>query len=88
MKTRSALEPTRFIGFPDETEPRDYRIVSYIQGNEVCTCKSLTFDHFNVISFQRASKSQLTKIDYIHAIGNKTREKQNTWLVLQRIKRK
>ena len=75
---------TKYINFPDGLLIKDYKIVSYLQGNEICKCKGLTLDHFEVVGFMRKSKSQLTKIEYIHLIAHRTLEGQETVLILQK----
>jgi hypothetical protein len=78
-------QPTVFSGF-DEYNHKDYFLESYIQGSEVCTTKGLNYDNFDQVIFFRASKSQLTKIEYVHAIGSRNADKQNVMLILKKRK--
>ncbi len=82
---KNETKPTVFAGF-DEINPKDYFLESYLQGTEVCKTQGLNYDHFDQVSFLRTSKSQLTKIEYIHAIGSRTHEKQNVILILKKLK--
>lgn len=79
------MKPTVFAGFND-INPKDYYLESYLQGSEICITKGLKYDNFDCISFFRRSKSQLTNIEYIHAIGSRTHEKQNVMLILRKRK--
>ena len=74
---------TKYLNIPKGLLIKEYKIVSYLQGNEICKCKGLTLDHFETISFMRKSKSQLKKVEYVHVIGHRTLEKQETILILQ-----
>ena len=83
---RNVNHPTIFAGF-DDIEPKNYFIESYLQGAEVCQTKGLNFSHFDRINFFRNSKSQLTNIPYIHAIGSRVNDKQAILLILKKRKR-
>jgi hypothetical protein len=78
------MKPTIFAGFPDTVNPENYFLSTYLQGENLCETKGLSYDHFDMVSFFRESKCQLTKRDIVHAIGSRDLEKQNVILILRK----
>ena len=58
------------------------RLIGYVQGMRVDSCKTLTLSNFDSISFVKTSENAINKKQYIHAIG--LLKKQTYFLILER----
>lgn len=79
--TRS-ITPTEFINFPSEIDPSKYKAVGYFQGFEHCNVKGFSTDLFDVVSFLHVSECQQSKVEVLHCIGYRGREKKTTVLTM------
>ena len=81
---KRSITATKFINFPSDIQPNNYRVSGYLQGKELCWTAIITFDLFDVVSYLHSSECQRSGREIIHCIGYRGREKKTTVLTIEK----
>ena len=82
MKTTQPIKDNYYLNF-EGIDIDKLRLIGYVQGMRVDSCKTLTLSNFESISFVKTSENSINKKQYIHAIG--LLKKQTYFLILEKL---
>ena len=76
---------TTFINFPENVNPINLKVASYVCGERFVKPPESTLDIFDTVSYFNSSRNKITGKLMIHAIGYRQREHRTTFLNLKEI---